>query len=190
VAENFAAHRKAIWRFLRSALSSDVLTDDLAQEVWRRLLMVKAPGSITRPLSYIFTVAGRVLADHYRTLQVKTVPVGAESERTLDEHSAQAGDCTFNAICSAQLLDVILERLPAHHAEILILRVCQGLSFRQIGEQMGFTPQTTERYFFAAAEKARAIRDELQDADARSPASRAAASGPSASGPPANGAQS
>lgn len=162
VAASFVQYELALRRFVRTHLPSDEALDDLVQEVWRRLLRVKMQGPIEKPLAYIFTTAKSVVADYYVRAKRDSVCASAgDVEQELDRSEDTSSDPTFDEVCSIQVLEAILGRMPRHYAEILVLRLARNLGYREIGEKMGFTTQTTERYFFAALRQARDIRDDF-----------------------------
>ena len=162
VAASFAQYESALRRFVRSRLPSDEALDDVVQEVWRRLLRAKIQCPIEKPLAYLFTTAKSVVADYYVRARRDSVCASAgDVEQELEGSEDTSNDPTFDQVCSLQMLEAILARMPRHYAQILVLRLARNLSYREIGEKMGFTTQTTERYFFAALRRAREIRTDF-----------------------------
>ena len=60
----FAEHGSALQRFLRRRVRRKTDAQDLAQEVYVRMLRISDPGAIRNPVLYLYTVANNLVKEH------------------------------------------------------------------------------------------------------------------------------
>jgi RNA polymerase sigma-70 factor, ECF subfamily len=136
--------RPGIVRYCRARLGRAYdgydLADDVAQEVCLAVLSAlprfRDQG---RPFSaFAFGIAAHKVADAQRAAlrSVSITPVDTLPDRPDPapgpEQQAESADL-------ARRLSALLEHLPDHHRELIVLRVAVGLSADEVGEVMGMT---------------------------------------------------
>jgi RNA polymerase sigma factor (sigma-70 family) len=150
---------RALDRYLLRRLRNRQDVRDLAQEVWMRLLRVEDPGRVLEPMAYVHRAAANVLAEF--EMRRKREPVHFDSESS-DQAAGNPSDVMPNElidqISTQRQMQKMLAKLPNAHRRILLMRLCDGLSYRDIGEKLGFTPSTSEKYFFQALSTMRAAK--------------------------------
>jgi RNA polymerase sigma-70 factor (ECF subfamily) len=114
------------------------VADDVAQEVCIAVLSaLPRYRDMGRPFaSFVFGIASHKVADALRNAARLAVP----TEELPDGPDQQPGpEETVVATLEAQRARALLERLPAHLRELLILRVVTGLSAQETGNVLGMS---------------------------------------------------
>lgn len=129
----------------RTATSADA--QDLAQEVYLRLLRVDRTDLIRQPRSYLLRIAANVL-DDWRLKAQQARPHGAAELDSLvspddPEHTAMADRRT-------RRLTAELAHLPAPVRAALVLQIRDGLSYEEIAAKMNVSTRMIKRYLLAA----------------------------------------
>ncbi|RYP86753.1 sigma-70 family RNA polymerase sigma factor [Nocardioides guangzhouensis] len=121
--------------------AADLLGDTMLH-VWRRRRDLP-PGDATQQRMWLFTIAGRVLANHRRSSRRRL----ALTER-LRTHLTDAGAVPDPTEANA-VRDAVL-RLPPRHREIVTLVHWDGFTLAEAAEVLGLN-QSTARSRYAAA---------------------------------------
>lgn len=153
-------------RYLQTRLNRARWEDieDLAQEVYFRLLRYDRSKLVQDPARYVLGIASNVVADYYIGVQRTNVSLddaGAELE-SLDDESQDS----LNQLSLEQEIERAFSKLPERCAIALLLVKRDGLSYEQAAEQLGTTVKMVSNY---VVEAKREIR--LSIFDASSPAS-------------------
>lgn len=152
--------------------------DDIAQEVYLRLLRFRDPDLVRYPQAYLYQIARNVLADrleiegHLRERVVFDSKIVEESqecreeEADPDEHpiSAQSA-ATSGGIAedvAAQVervgeLEYILSQLPPTYRAVLVLSKCEGMSYSEIAQKLQISVHTVKKYMHLALAQAQLI---------------------------------
>jgi RNA polymerase sigma factor (sigma-70 family) len=137
--EWFDKWRKPIRSWLRNRASvppGDI--DDLAQEVFLRLLRYSDDVAVDNPQGYLFRIAANV-ANEWRERSRVRKP---HDDSWLEELQIEAGDEPENAIAKTRANEYVqaaVDRLPPRQREVLLLHVNEGLTYKQIAQQRGLT---------------------------------------------------
>jgi RNA polymerase sigma factor (sigma-70 family) len=158
----FRRWRKPIRTWLSHRASSDsVDLDDLAQEVFLRLLRYSEDVAIDNPQGYLFRIATKVADDwqersrcrpSHGTSWVEESKIGPTEEMQNQDPKAQL-NLSFEAT---------VDRLPSRQREILLLHVNDGLTYKQIADLYGLTYRIVLRDLTRAYS---ALREELRSSD-------------------------
>lgn len=155
-------HERFLLRYLMQRLYNAQDARELAQEVWTRLLRIEDPKQVLEPIAYIRRVAANVLAEfHMRRTRERVVfdSEATETAEQIDSNSRLAApDDLAEHLSTQQQLQRVLARLPAMYRTILLLRLCDGASYQEIGEHLGLSAGTAERYFFRALSAVRSTQ--------------------------------
>ncbi len=123
-AEVFARHHQDVYRYLVRMTGRRDLADDLAQEVFLRVVRALANGGpVGHERGWIFSIARHLLADRHRQRQ-RQVPV-------VDDAPEPARDGT-----QALTVDLAqsLARLVEADREVFLLKEVAGLSYQEIAD--------------------------------------------------------
>jgi RNA polymerase sigma-70 factor, ECF subfamily len=149
-AELIERHVPALMRFLYSAGANRDEVDDLAQETlfraFRRLDSWRGDASFR---SWLLSIAGNLLRDHYRSrkrrqvvpLQDHEVAVVADPDADLAAGETEAR------------LREELARLPRLQREVFLLRVQEGVAYEEIAVVLGTTPGAARVHYHHAVKR-------------------------------------
>lgn len=143
---------KALWAYLRRVLGSAADADDVLQETYCRFLTAAPAGmdsAATR--AYLFTIASRLVVDHWRRGQRRPVTVDADVSQLHGPEVDRAAD-----------LDVAraLETLAPRERALLWLAYVEGSPHRLIAEALGVGEKSVKVLLFRARRKLAAVLGE------------------------------
>jgi RNA polymerase sigma-70 factor, ECF subfamily len=156
VAGAFRRHYAQVYRFLRRRTPSDEVAEELTQAVFmhaaERLRHLERHGPPV--LAWLYTVARRRLVDRARESAR-----GPASIASLDEARARPvpSDQQYGTEL-ARVLAEVLRELPEGQRHVVVMRLLEGRSFREIGERLGVTEAACKMRFSRGLE---ALRSEL-----------------------------
>jgi RNA polymerase sigma factor (sigma-70 family) len=151
VAGLVATHGNQLRRFLLARVRNTADVPDLVQEVYLRMLRVPDIESIRSPEAYLFTVAQHVVYQH--TLGQSATPRLADLTQILEAPLASlAADPALETDaqwCLEQLQGALEELSPKMRATFLLHRR-DGLSFDEIGAELGISRGMVKKYLMKA----------------------------------------
>ena len=135
----FKRWRKPIrqWLSHRSSVPTADL-DDLAQEVFLRLLRYSDDVAIDNPQGYLFRIAANV-ANEWQERARHRKP---HDDSWLEDLQVEFNDEPENAIArevAHRHMQDAVNKLPRRQREVLLLHVNEGLTYKQIAERQGLT---------------------------------------------------
>ncbi|HMK90591.1 MAG TPA: sigma-70 family RNA polymerase sigma factor [Methylocystis sp.] len=138
----FLVHVEEVRRFAQQRVGTQE-AEDLLQEVCLHILERNSPDPVAHPRAYIFRVAANLSVDLAR----KT-----KSQLSFYDPSAQDAENLISPersiVCALQLrrLESALAELPSENRTAFLLNRIEELTFVEIGERMGLSSRTVERY--------------------------------------------
>ena len=165
--ELYAAHRGALWRFIRRSVQDAAATDDVFQECWSRVIVNRERyRPEARFATWLYRIAHNCCMDHWRKS-------GRRDRRESTDEDAIAGAADdsqagpVEAVLAGEAserLAAALERLPPEQRIAFLLYVEGGLSVAEIGETTDVNPETAKsRLRYAVARLKQALGDEAPD---------------------------
>jgi RNA polymerase sigma factor (sigma-70 family) len=143
--ELIARWHPPLWRYIRRMAGADDVADDLAQDVWLRIVRglprLEDPARIR---AWIFGIARRVLMDRLRAQY--SAPAMAEVELDAIETAPQDSDLLERI----DELEAALATLPAIEREVLALFYLDELSLTDIAAIAGVPVGTVKSRLFRA----------------------------------------
>lgn len=149
----------AVRRYFDRRLSRIQDTEDLAQEVYLRLLRIDATTKVQKPLQFVYGMARHVLIDHWAE--------AAEKEDFLRTARETLGwtECPSEALADRpedqamidQQLREILEMLPPLYASILLLHERDGRSYEEVANELDISVHTVKKYLTQARARVRML---------------------------------
>jgi RNA polymerase sigma factor (sigma-70 family) len=145
----FRAYAPALHRFLLRRIRRPQEIDDMAQEVFARLMRVESAEFVRKPASYLFGIATnvvrefRIKASHdQERVTFDSEMVDHLTERTCE---AQADDMAERLSLQRQL-ERGLAQLPRTHRTVLLMVTRDGLSHEEAAKAADLSIHTVEKY--------------------------------------------
>ena len=157
VLELFDAYYKRVYCFARKSLGV-AEAEDIAQEVFSRLLTVKRLEELTLSSSYLIKIADNLIKRRYNKNQRRNRYIDEQRDEaisTLRRHRSpsEVPGSDFD-------MDSALAGLPTHEADAVRLVVCEGLSYEEASASMGVPVSTINNWKYRGVQKLKARADE------------------------------
>ena len=163
-------------RFLAGFLRAQQDIDDVAQETYLRAYMAEQRETIEQPKAFLFRVAKNLALTQLSKKSRQITDYIEEAGATVVIETAAGSDEELEA---QQCLDLYCEAvatLPEKCRQVFLFRKVHGLSHKDIGERMGLSVSSVEKYLrqgiLACQSHLREHDGPSMANDARSPESR------------------
>ncbi len=143
----FNEYARDLRRFVTSRVVCQATAADLTQEVFFRLARMPDLGAIENIRTYMFRIATNLVTDHLRARIRRQEPSSPDPETVLPD-LPDSGCTPESALSAKQELAVILTalgELSPTCRQIFTLNRFDGLSHRQIADQLGLCVSTVEK---------------------------------------------
>jgi RNA polymerase sigma-70 factor (ECF subfamily) len=148
-----------LYRYGRRMLADQNDVADVVQETftaaWRQLATFRGGSSLQ---TWLFAICNRKIIDSYRVKRAQPIDDMALQVLVSDDRSADP----FTAASTAEFLaalDLALGELPPRQRASWILREVEEMTFPQIGDILGLSPDTARGHHFRAT---RTLRERLR----------------------------
>lgn len=142
-------HHRWLTGWLRRKLGCPHSAADLAQDTFMRLLSARETPSINEPRAFLTVVAKRVLFNHYRRQDLERAYLQALAD--MPEPLAPSEEERAIILQTLMELDQLLDGLPTPVKRAFLLAQVDGLSYADIGAQLGISIATVKRHLNKAA---------------------------------------
>jgi RNA polymerase sigma-70 factor (ECF subfamily) len=141
-------HESRIYGFIYSKISDRDISNDIFQDTFIKVIKTLKSNSYNEEgkfLPWVMRISHNLIIDHYR--KVKKMPMFRETEE-FSIFSIMSDDAPTieNQLISAQLeqdLKKLIEELPLDQKEVLVMRMYQDMSFKEISEITGVSINTS-----------------------------------------------
>ena len=134
-------YSKRLYRFTLGYLKSEAEAEELVQEVftiiWEKRTGLKDELSFK---SFLFTIAFNLIRKHFRTKAYLSEYFKTSKNDDLDNQTSQK--ITYDSLY--QYLNVLVNQLPGRRKEIFIKSRFEGLSTKEIAEELNISHKTVE----------------------------------------------
>ena len=159
----FAEHRHALQAFFSRRLRLKHDAADLVQEVYLRMLRVRDADAIRNPEGYLFTVATHVVYEHSMLARRTSGSVEQEQEDVSGIPDPSRGfEELFDLQARIARLGVVLAQLPPKCRATVHLRYQHGLSYQEIGAELGISAHMVQKYLGTALAHCRRRMDRMR----------------------------
>jgi RNA polymerase sigma factor (sigma-70 family) len=151
IAELARQYGPSLHRFLVRRLKTEENAADVSQEVYLKMMRLEQMDLIRQPQAYLYFLASQVM--HEQRMREQRLPILFDSEavESLTSGTEVASRDEFVAHEEAeQELKRLLGKLSPVHRNALILRKRDGLSYREIAQELGLSVHTVKKYIFQA----------------------------------------
>lgn len=135
VDELYREHHRSLVAFLYSRLGVLADAQEVAQEVYVRILTMDDTSQITNPRAFLFRVAANMAVDRLRMRAVRTQAV-LESPPEIEPHESPMPEQHAVAIEQVQGLREALRELPAKTSRAFVMYAIEGREFAAIAQDM------------------------------------------------------
>lgn len=147
LAELIKRHESRIFSFIYSKISDRDISNDIFQDTFIKVIRTLKSNSYNEEgkfLPWVMRISHNLVVDHYR--KTKKMPMFRETEE-FSIFSIMSDDSLTieNKIISDQVemdLKKLIEELPADQKEVLVMRMYQDMSFKEISETTGVSINT------------------------------------------------
>jgi RNA polymerase sigma factor (sigma-70 family) len=167
--ELYRRYRARVTGYVRRMVRDDARAEDIAQDAFlsalRRMRETSAEIAF-KP--WIFEIARNAAIDHHRrTSRAEEVSMDAhEALRPSDQGRLAGGAAPDSALIAKERLDHLcgaFDELSDVHTRVLVLRELEGLSYREIGEELDLTRSSVESALFRARRRLEHEYEELSE---------------------------
>jgi len=156
----YDAYSGSLYRYLLALLSRAEDAEDALQEVFVGLLRRRGRGEIENLQAYLFRAARNQALTIRRRQRKRERESAAAALSWIDVEA-----CDPEAREMAIEIDRCLPRLPAEQREVMVLRLSEGLTFREIAELLGLPLNTaTSRYRLGLSKLRALLRGDADEA--------------------------
>ena len=140
-------HQSKIYGFIYSKLSDRDISDDIFQDTFIKVIKTLKSNSYNEEgkfLPWVMRISHNLIIDHYR--RNKKMPMYRETEEfSIFSIMSDNMPNIESQLISTQVendLRKLIEELPAEQKEVLMMRMYQNLSFKEISEMTGVSINT------------------------------------------------
>ena len=140
-------HESKIYGFIYSKIPDRDITNDIFQDTFIKVIKTLKSNSYNEEgkfLPWVMRISHNLVVDHYR--KTKKMPMFRETEEFSIFSIMSDNSLTIeNKIISEQVqmdLKKLIEGLPADQKEVLVMRMYQDMSFKEISEITGVSINT------------------------------------------------
>jgi RNA polymerase sigma-70 factor (ECF subfamily) len=140
----YRTHHNWLNTWLRGRLGNAADAADLAQDTFVRLLQKTERFELKTPRAFLRTIARGLLIDHWRREEIERAYL--ESIAHLPEGLAPSTEARALVLELLEEVARLLEGLKPKVRKAFLLAQCDGLTYKQIAQQMGVSLRSVERY--------------------------------------------
>ncbi len=152
----YREHGRKVFSFLWAMVGDRHAAEDLLHETFVRAL--QAAGQFeerARPSTWLFTIARNLALNYLRSRsQRKVQPL--ESAGEVRDTACDPSD-TATGMCDAEMIRAAVSLLSEVHREVFLMKVVEGLSYRQIADIIGCPMGTVQSRFHHSVVRVRRI---------------------------------
>nr|WP_277923408.1 sigma-70 family RNA polymerase sigma factor [Sphingomonas sp. CARO-RG-8B-R24-01] len=163
VAREIMPHEGRVRAWFQRARLSPEDIDDVIQEAYCRIAMLKAVDHIDSPAAYFFSIARNLLLRRLKRQRIVSFEAFAEIEAYRDDATPSPEEQAGSHLAYDRMMELIAN-LPARCRRIVELRKIEGWSHREIADHLGMTEKAVEKQIWVGV---RAVRDAWNLAERR-----------------------
>jgi len=146
----FERHHKHVYNFLYKMSHDQMLSEDLTQDVFYKVIKYKKSYNDGKFISWLFTIARNSLSSHYTRKKENYISLDSAAYKL-------AADEEYDKSEEFSQLDHALQKLDETDRELLILNRLQEIKYKELAEITGSTPGAVKTKVSRALKKLRAF---------------------------------
>ena len=160
----FSEHQPALIRFLAQRLRCLFTARDLAQEVYLRAANTEDAQSLRNPRAYFFQVAANLATDDRRVENRRTELLLEVRNVLWNDSDPRSPERQLEGEEELRIMREVIRELPETSRRIFALNRFQGLTQREIAEQLGISGTAVEKHIRKVLLRLSAARAAMLDA--------------------------
>ena len=160
VLDLFDAYYKRVFCFARKSLAPGA-AEDIAQEVFTRLLQVKDLEIKEVSSSYLIKIAYNLIKRRYNKYQRKNRFIDSQREEAVCDLRPYSPP--VDQPWSSTDITKSLETLPSHERDAVRLVVCEGLSYDEASASLGVPVSTVNNWKYRGINKLKALAKSVDE---------------------------
>lgn len=140
----YSRHHGWLNTWLRTRLGNAADAADLAQDTFVRLLQRSERLELRAPRAFLRTIAQGLVIDHWRREEIERAYL--QTIAHLSEAQTPGAEAQALILELLEAIARMLEGLKPKVRRAFLLAQCEGLTYKQIAEQMGISLRSVERY--------------------------------------------
>ncbi len=146
----YSNHHSWLCGWLRKKLGTHCDAVDFAHDTFLRILTSRDLFCIREPRAYLATVAGGLVAHHYRRRAIEKAYLDALT--SLPEPETPSPE--YSAILLETLIEIdqLLDKLPLKARRAFLLAQLEGLTYAEIAQQLGVSVSMIKQYMLRATQ--------------------------------------
>ncbi len=154
-AQKFSEYRSALNRYFRRQVSDPADAEDLAQEVYLRLLRVEQNATIQNPEAYLYTIAVNLLRERAALSSRRGLSVHLEDvDESLLGITASAED-EIDRIGRERDVEEAVNGLPPKLKAVIVMHYRHQRTHREMARDLGISTAATRKYVSQALQLCR-----------------------------------
>lgn len=145
IARLYSENFDKILNFITARINDAWRAEDLAQDVWLRLLTSTKEISADTALPYIYTIARNLINDYLRSYY-SAQEAGTEMARTVSDTNYVDAECEMIADEIAEIEQKRVERLPAQRRIIYVMSRYEEKCVGDIAAELSLSLRTVENH--------------------------------------------
>lgn len=145
----FERHHKHIFNFLYKMSGDKMLSEDLTQDVFYKVMQYRASYNNGKFVSWLFTIARNSLKTHYTRTKEQHDDIELEGHQLIEKQNNEQEEYSH--------LQIALNKLKTSDRELLILNRFQEIKYAELAEIKGSTPGAIKTKVNRALQKLRTI---------------------------------
>jgi len=141
-------HQPWLFRWLRGRLGSPFRAEDLAQDVFVRVIAGRKQVHAAQARPFLRTIAQGLLLDHYRRASLEQAYL--DYLAILPEPQAPSAEQRAAMVQQIAALDRMLAGLPGNVRRAFLLAQIDGLGYAEIALQLGVSVSSVQQYMTRA----------------------------------------
>jgi RNA polymerase sigma factor (sigma-70 family) len=143
----FAEHRGRLQIFFLRRIRTKADAQDLAQEVYVRMLRISDQEAIRNPVHYLYTVANNLVKEHAVLDRRQSSSIDIDEAPAHEQLETLPGfDGELDASQRLARLGIVLKQLRPKCRAAVELRFTHELTFREVAMHLGISPQMAKKY--------------------------------------------
>lgn len=158
----FREHEPALRHYLMSKVSSAEEAEDIAQEAFLKLHLMKDANDIKHPRAFLFRVAVNVLIDHIRRRRSRI----SEQHAVVEIDDMPTDEMSAEARIRSREFQIAFKRaiqeLPPRRRQVIVMHKILDKNYGEIAEELGITRSMVEQHMTRALRHCRMRLEHLK----------------------------